>query len=86
MSKWQDNPDAVLLSNEVFYKQAYDLPYPPYAVIYTNDHFAQEVERLVPNKRRRNRALKQILEATSCDNGAWQIKAYLGIVKKEGKK
>ena len=79
MKKWSDNPDAVLLMKALNSEQCYDrLPYPPFGdLMFTDKFFAQRVEELVPDKKRRIKAIKLLRDATCVKRARCQFNEYL---------
>ncbi len=77
--RWFDNPDAVILADAISHRQClYRLPYPPFGdLVLTENAFADMVEELVPDDRRRVKALKDIFNATDVKRAQQQIKDYL---------
>lgn len=79
MSKWHENPEAVSLMEVLNREQCYDrLPYPPYGdLMFTDEHFANRVEEVIPDKVKRVRAIKTLYNATTNFSAQEQFKTYL---------
>ncbi len=77
--KWHENEDVVRLMKVLNSEQCYKrLPYPPFSdLMFTDEHFAKRVEDVIPDKRKRIKAIKCLRDATGVASAICQFDTYL---------